>query len=217
MFKFYYISQSNPTNWISLSAVIALIAFLGNLGYQNYARRQKIKQDIANNIITTCDLLLRYFSEYEITILEVRYHHKLVQLKQKDKELEEKLLIYYHNCAETSSKAFNMTKSDLKKSVRDLNIYFDKEISKPILNIMAKVVHVGTREFLDAFDSCKTIPQLEEKRKELNKKIERHVIFESIGVHLIKIQKLIDPNGPSLYLTAEEEIEMEKLLKNYTC
>jgi hypothetical protein len=203
-----FCNQSGNSDWkVIVPIFTAILVFIFNVIYQNHKRKLEIRDRLSNEIIETCDKMIRYAASAEVNILEHRYYYLHSKIVDNDilKKEEAEYVNYYHKKAEDSYLKYDLLKADLKKNVKDLKIYWgNPTMSNKIISIMAEAVIMPLRDFMLHFteEEKKDITLFEKKHKETRDNITDYVILNGVGFNLVRIQKIIDPDSPSLYLRA---------------
>jgi hypothetical protein len=202
---------------ISIPLIGILLTFVLNILNQERLRNRDKRDELENKIIGICDKMLRTATNAELMALEFQFYAAYLKIKP-DSKAEEDLSKYYHKEAEICSDKYDILKSELKNLLRDFNKYWNKnEITKvQILKLMRKIVMMNPRNFMYSFDGkYETIDRLWNDKVGIQKTIRKDVIFENMGLYLLKIQKLIDPASPTLILLEEHEANLDEYIKTF--
>jgi hypothetical protein len=201
---------------------IAILVFIGNVIFQEINRRNNIRDRLSSEVISTCDKMIRYAVEAEHCALTWKYWNKRFlfypltvdgNVENNKNAINES--VYYHRKLEDAGLKLDLLKSELKKTVRDLQKYWHNEFQvKQIIELMSIVVLKEPRRFDEEINSkYATIQELQKDYNALIETVQKEVVFEGIGFDLIRIQKIIDPQSPTLLLPHELEKELlEKIV-----
>lgn len=193
---------------------IAVLVFLGNVIYQGFSKRSNIRDRLSSEVISTCDKMIRYAIETEYSVLMMKRWNKVLTFYpltlEGNQENNKNALnegTYYHRKAEDLGLKLDLLKSELKKSIKDLQKYWKKKSEvKQIIELMSTVVLLEPRRFENELNkNYSSLQELQKNCNELIGKVQNEVIFEGIGFDLIRIQKIIDPNSPTLLLSSKSE------------
>lgn len=202
---------------------IAATVFVLNVIYQEFNKRNNIRDRLSSEVISTCDKMTRYAFEAEYSALTWKYWNKvwaLYPLGIKSNEENNKNAtnesIYYHRKLEDAGLKLDLLKSELKKSIKDLQKYWYSEFQvKQIIELMSIAVLKDPRKFENELNKkYSKIEELVEDYNALINSVQKEVVFEGIGFDLIRIQKIIDPHSPTMLLPHELEHDLlEKIGK----
>lgn len=201
---------------------IAVFVFICNVIYQEVNRRTNIRDRLSSEVISTCDKMTRYAFEAEYSALTWKYWNKVLTFyplaiisNQENNKNAINESVYYHRKLEDSGLKLDLLKSELKKSIRDLQKYWGNELHvRQIIEVMSVAVLKDPRRFESELNNkYSTIKELQEEYTELINRVQRDVVFEGIGFDLIRIQKIIDPQSPTMLLPHELEGELLEKIK----
>ncbi|HWY11718.1 MAG TPA: hypothetical protein VN026_10355 [Bacteroidia bacterium] len=209
--------QQANSNWaLGIPIIAGIIVFVLNVFYQNHIRKQQLIHELSNNLIYVCDKLLRYAVAYEQSALNMRYYDEYDRLHPNIKKYET-LFYHYYKKAEDAGREYDMMRAELKKSVKNLYDYWENDVEKHrMLNIMKKVVLINKRGFKDVFiEKYTDVNAMLQAKTTLMNNIAEEVLFNGVGIHLVKIQKIIDPETPTLYVSEKLENKLNEAIRNY--
>jgi len=198
---------------------IAVSVFIGNVFYQEINKRNNIRDRLSSEVISTCDKIIRYAWEAEYSALTWKYWNRVLlfyplttegNTENNKNAINES--IYYHRKLEDAGLKLDLLKSELKKSIRDLQKYWDNKLQvKQIIELMSIAVLKDPRRIESEMNSkYAVIKDLQKDYNALIETVQQEVVFEGIGFDLIRIQKIIDPLSPTLLLPHELESELSK-------
>src|ERR1700756_1291418 len=97
----HYHSSSNNLAYI-MPIVTATLVFVANVFYQQYLKKKATRERLSNEIIDTCDKMIRYLITAESSILTCRVHAHLSNIvaDEKTKKEQTDYSDYYHRKAE---------------------------------------------------------------------------------------------------------------------
>jgi hypothetical protein len=202
--------------------LLAITVFVANVVYQEFNKKNNIRDKISSEIISTCDKMIRYCVEAEYSALTWKYWNKTWAIHVgagNEHNIENALseCLYYHRKLEDAGLKLDLLKSELKKSTKDLQKYWHHELqTRLIINLMVKAVLKDPRRFDDQLNATYlSDTELRNDYVALVSTVEREIIFDGIGYDLVRIQKIIDPKSPTLLLSHEAETELiEKIRKD---
>jgi hypothetical protein len=202
---------------IGIPVYVAASLFLLNLLREYIVKRRDTKKLLSNHLIETCDKMIRLVTTAEGSILACRFHAHRALLADNDKAKneEKEYSNYYHRKAEEIIFKYELSKSDLRKNIKDLKNYWgnDEEVRK-MISLMSEVVSVAKSEYdTDVFtkEEAEDVTLLYNKYDSIRKNIDYEIMFNGVGFNLARIQKIIDPTSPTLFLS--EELEKELVAK----
>ena len=218
-----FILQAAPINNLTLLIPLLVVAFASvfKVIHDEIIRKRNIREILENNLIASCDKIVRYAIEYEQLTLAMRLFERVMQILPGD-EVYKNMYYHYHKEGDKSREKFGEAKAELKIYVREIRRYWRNELEgRLILKIMSKAVLIDLRGFTHTFSptTVTTFAQATQIYNALKDNVEMYVIFNenSIGIHFFKIQDMVDPKMPSLYLNEELEKDMRKVLDCYDC
>lgn len=216
----------NPTSLSAKDFVpvgIAVFVFIANAVYQEFNKRSNIRDRLSSEVISTCDKMIRHAIETEYSVLMMKHWNKVLTFypltlngNQENNKNALNEGTYYHRKAEDLGLKLDLLKSELKKSIKDLQKYWKKKSEvKQIIELMSIVVLLEPRRFENELNKdYSSLKELQKNYHELIGKVQNEVIFEGIGFDLIRIQKIIDPHSPTLLLSSKSEKDLlEKINK----
>lgn len=202
---------------------IAVTVFVLNVIYQEFNKRNNIRDRLSSEVISTCDKMTRYAFEAEYSALTWKYWNKVWALHPlviKGNEENNRNAInesvYYHRKLEDAGLKLDLLKSELKKSIKDLQKYWHSEFqAKQIIELMSIAVLKNPRRFEGELNKkYLTEEELVKDYSNLVDRVEREVVFNGLGFDLIRIQKIIDPKSPSMLVSHELEKDLAKKFNN---
>lgn len=215
------ILQGNiDSSWkVGIPILAAVFVFVANIIYQRVIKRHTVRERLGNEIIHASDRMLRKFVDAEGEALLMRFHKKMMDItpNEKNYKLHEGQFFYYQKRAEDSRYMYYSLKSDLVRLSRDFNSYWHNKTNKTkIITIMAALGHINPRRFEKEFESTSKEADTINHYTKIADAIPHHSFFESIGIHIVYLQRLIDPGLPLLYITSNEQLELlNSKLKKY--
>lgn len=201
---------------------IAVFVFIANVFYQREIKRNNIRDKISSEVISTCDKMIRYAVETEYSTLTWKYWNRILQLypldKDENKENNKSAINesnYYHRKTEDAGLKLDLLKSELKKSTRDLQKYWHNEFeAKRIISLMSSAVLKEPRRFdKELIKKYNSREEIVKEYNDLIREVQNEIVFEGMGFDLIRIQKLIDLDSPTLLLSDELEKELIEKIK----
>lgn len=202
---------------------VALTVFVGNVWLQDYNRRKDIKEKLSSEVISTCDKMVKYTIETEYSALTLKYWNKKLTFyplsNAANKENNKNAIteaVYYQRKMEDYGLKIDLLKSELKKSLKDLQYYWGhaQQVNQ-IINLMKDAGQKHPRRFESLLnETYSTEEELKKDYCQLIDKVEKEAVFEGLGFDLIRIQKIIDPLSPSMLVSNELEAELSKKIKN---
>ena len=203
---------------------VAIGVFLLNFFHQQWLKRKDKINVLGNEIIHTCDKMIRLAPTGEQMCLEMRRQEELRKIISKDNEREynmvQHLVLYYHKRTEEIEMEYDFLRADLKKNVKDFVEYWPENRNKQlILEVMERAIFIPHQLFEDPklFDTYKKEVQINFEFDKIQKGINSRVMFDGVGYHLVYIQRLIDQNSPMLYCkTKELKDRLLERIKNYS-
>lgn len=202
---------------------IALGVFVGNAWWQSWNRDRDIKERLASEVISTCDKIVRYTFETEYAVLAWKYWNKkltfyplsmLGNAENNKNAVAES--VYYQRNIEAHGLKIDMLKSELKKSLKDLQYYWGRtDQVAQIIKLMKDAGQKHPRRFENQLNKTySTEKELQAEYNELIAKVESEAVFEGLGFDLIRIQKIIDPKSPTMLVSNELEKELAKKIED---
>src|ERR1700752_999274 len=123
--------QSNDnTSYIPLIVTIVTTVILFVLEYiiNYFIKRGELVKKLENELIYASDKMLRNATNFEFMALESKHAHARYMVNKDDYDL--KYTDYYHHEAEKHGKEYDLLKSDLKRCIKDISIYWGNEKEK---------------------------------------------------------------------------------------
>lgn len=204
------------TNWdILIPIYIAIGLFFLNLFREYVSKQLETKKRLSNQLIETCDKMLRYAISYELSALEMRHCYAKYEINKNAEDLQYR--DYYHHITEENDLAYDLLKSDLKKCVKDLNDSWINRLDiNEILDIMYELVRIRLNNFEYDFSEVeKDETKVNELYKSLKQKVREEIVFTGVGFYLIMLQRILDPKSPTLYMDNETETKLLSLIESY--
>ncbi|MFL5762942.1 MAG: hypothetical protein ACJ77K_03300 [Bacteroidia bacterium] len=203
---------------------VAAFVFIGNVVYQERNRKTIVRDRLKGEVLSTCDKMMKYAIEAEYSAIAWRYWNKSLPFFRPavpddyDKEANKAAsteVVYYHRKLEDAGLKLDLLKSELRKTVTDLKIYWPDEVRvHEIIELMHKAIIETTRRYDSAFDKeYSSRAELQEDYNSLINEVEKEIVFEGLGFALIRIQKIIDPESPIMHVPHELENELSEKVK----
>lgn len=208
-----------PRDFIPM--LLAVLAFFANVRYQEYNRKTSIRDRLSGEVMSTCDKMVKYAIEAEYSAIMWKYWNKNLLFFRKEPEdaYKEEFIktagaevIYYHRKLEDAGLKLDLLKSELRKTVSDLKNYWKDPIQvKEIIELMHRAIIETPRRYDQAFkNSYSDREELKADYQILIDKVEKEIVFEGLGFDLIRIQKIIDPESPTMHVPHELENELSE-------
>jgi hypothetical protein len=216
------IGTLGDNDWkIAIPIIIAVFVFTANIIYQAWVKRSSAQERLGNEIISICDRMLRVLYETEQNALATKLYTETLKIAKDERthKLFEMNFFYYLKQTNELLREYGQLKSDLIKTVRDLNDYWKSDREKElILKVMNRILFINARQFSESFKdvSPKTIENLDKECNKIKKGIAEYVFIEKIGFHISYMQRLIDSKFPLMYTRHPEQVtKLLEKLKNY--
>jgi hypothetical protein len=203
---------------------LATTVFIGNVAYQEHNRKTIVRDRLKGEVMSTCDKMVKYAIEAEYSAIMWKYWNKSLLFFRKEPvdEYRDEFIkttgtevVYYHRKVEDAGLKLDLLKSELRKTVTDLKNYWkDKRQVNEIIELMHKAILKNPRRYDQEFkDSYSDREELKADYRALIDKVEKEIVFEGLGFDLIRIQKLIDPESPTMHVPHELENELSEKLR----
>lgn len=212
--------KSEESYWkIGVPILVAVFVFVANIFYQIISKRVNTRERLGNEIISTCDKMLRTYYNCEQFTLLARYYSARLRFEKDPKEhdITKDYHLYYWKEASSTFKEYANQKGDLIKTAREFNYYWNDETNKDlILSVIENILYVNPNHYNKEFKEGKTLEELEKIYNKHQGSLAEESYIKKLGFHLIYLQRLVDPKFPIKYTREQDQLDMLlERLKNY--
>ena len=194
--------------------LITICIFILGIGF-TYWHNKKINREakvdsVGTELIHICDRLLRAAVSFELNVLELRTQWEILKTLNKEDNLYVIVLAdteFFHRQSERLRENYTSLKGELKKVVKDFNMYWPEDKDKPLMfYAMEKAVFLKMENYTNTGIEGKFTDHNKIRREytKISKKVQEKILFNGIGIHLIYMQKIIDRKSPTLYVESED-------------